>query len=106
MTPYSIHYRLGNEKDRESYDQRYRALQEAIDILGRELGLHVDATSTVWMRSSLDGETIAKVLKIRVDPRHDVVLVKPADAPIIFSVGDDIIPFEFEIQTGIKVIPV
>lgn len=103
MVIYSIHYRLDQEHIGASYNQRYAELQAAIESLAGPLGSHVDATSTVWIRSDRSGDEIAKVLKLAVDPRYDVVLVKPAEHLLIFAVGDEINPTQFHLETGIYV---
>ncbi|QEQ24924.1 hypothetical protein F0U64_22435 [Achromobacter xylosoxidans] len=106
MATYSIHYRLDQEKIASTYDQRYRDLQKAIARVAGDLGTHVDSTSSVWIRTKEDGESIAKTLKLAVDPRHDVVLVKHAEKAIIFGVGETLNPTQFEIETGVLLIQV
>lgn len=106
MTTYSIHYRLDQERIPASYDQRYRDLQAAIKRVAGNLGSHVDATSTVWIRTSEGGESIAKTLKLAVDPRYDVVLVKIADSAMLYAVGDSIDPIQFELETSVVVFKV
>ncbi|PJM72095.1 hypothetical protein [Achromobacter ruhlandii] len=103
MKTYSIHYRLDKEKIGQSYDRRYKQLQDAIARVAGDREPHVDVTSTVWISTDESAESIAKTLKLAVDPRFDVVLVKFADAPMIYAVGDSVNPTEFELHTGILV---
>jgi hypothetical protein len=99
MTVYWLTFRLHEEKiSGSSYEQRYKALYDAIDKASTKWW--TEPTSFVTFESAQAIGTIAAAIKQAIAPTHDVVLLRMMDTQSAMLIGTaldrgiyDLIPY-------------
>jgi hypothetical protein len=86
MATYWLTFRLHEEKvSGSSYEQRYKALNDAIDKLSSMWW--IEPTSFILFESTQGIDAIAAACKKAIAPTHDVVLLRDLDTKSAVLVG-------------------